>query len=132
MRSPSSRRGLAEPLAATTPDVDAGAEERAIREEMGECIRALVDRLPSEYRAVIVLGDLEGLTAREIAEVLGTTVGAAKIKLHRARARLKEALEEGCRLSRDGGGDLGCEPRPLRILSRPPLVNTGREGGLEP
>jgi RNA polymerase sigma-70 factor, ECF subfamily len=129
MRSESCRRRLTEPLSEATPDPAASVDERAIRGEVDECIRAFVDRLPPDYRAVVVLSDLEELSDAVIAEVLGTTVGAAKIKLHRARAQLRKLLEQGCIVSPDERNELACEPKTFRIVSFPAPVNTDREGG---
>jgi RNA polymerase sigma-70 factor (ECF subfamily) len=42
-----------------------------IRKGMTECIRGIVDSLPENYRSVLVLSELQGLTSAEIAEVLG-------------------------------------------------------------
>jgi len=60
---------------------------------------------------VILLHDLEGLTAVEIAETLGLTLAAAKMRLHRARATLKAALQGGCTVSCDCRGVFVCEPK---------------------
>jgi RNA polymerase sigma-70 factor (ECF subfamily) len=49
-------------------------------------------QLEPEAREVVVLRDIEGLTAAEVAEVTGTSVAAVKSRLHRARAALRERL----------------------------------------
>jgi RNA polymerase sigma-70 factor (ECF subfamily) len=58
--------------------------------------RAMVNdalaRLPDDYRAVVVLRDVEELSNEEAAEVLGETVGSVKSRLHRARMALREQL----------------------------------------
>lgn len=82
----------------------------SMREEMRDCIRHYVDRLPDRYRAVLLLSEVEELSDREIAEVLGLSLGAVKIRLHRARARLKHDLEAHCRLGPDERGEVACEP----------------------
>jgi RNA polymerase sigma-70 factor (ECF subfamily) len=51
--------------------------------------------LPAGYRAVLVLHDVEGLQHDEIASVLGCRVGTSKSQLHKARARMRELLEQG-------------------------------------
>jgi len=51
-----------------------------------------IDELPLEYRAVVVLHDVEGLSHREIGEVLGITVACAKTRVHRARLFLRQQL----------------------------------------
>jgi RNA polymerase sigma-70 factor (ECF subfamily) len=51
-----------------------------------------VDALPEEYKSVVMLSDLEGLSYQEIAEILGVPVGTVKSRLFRGRRRLQEAL----------------------------------------
>ncbi len=62
---------------------------------MNECIRGLVNDLPENYRAVLVLGDLEGFTNAEIGDVLGMSLDTVKIRLHRARLQLKQGNGPG-------------------------------------
>lgn len=73
-------------------------EKGIIRDEMNDCIRGYIEKLPEDYRAVLVLSEYEGLRNGEIAEVLGVTVDTVKIRLHRARAKLREELETNCEL----------------------------------
>jgi len=84
-------------------------EERLIRGEMSECVRGLIEQLPEGYRTVLLLSEMEGLADAEIAKVVGSTLEAAKIRLHRARRRLRAALEEECRLYHDGEERLRCD-----------------------
>ena len=79
--------------------------------EMSECIQRYILDLPSDYRTVIMLHDLEGLTAAEIATTLGLSLANVKVRLLRARARLKAALKTGCSLDCDCRGVLVCEPK---------------------
>jgi RNA polymerase sigma factor (sigma-70 family) len=92
-------------------------EQDIARREMSECVRDYVDQLPTDYRTVVVLSELEELPDREIAEVLGISLEAAKIRLHRARARLRRMLDQGCDVSRDESNELTCEPRPGDVSS---------------
>jgi len=71
-------------------------EQQVIRKEMNECIMDFVKKLPEGYRAVLVLGEFEGLRNHEISEVLGVSLDTVKIRLHRARLMLKKELEENC------------------------------------
>lgn len=71
-------------------------EQQLIREEMNECIRGYIERLPESYRTVLVLSEWEGLRNNEIAEILGVTLNIIKIRLHRAKSKLKEELETHC------------------------------------
>jgi RNA polymerase sigma-70 factor (ECF subfamily) len=57
-------------------------------------LRAALDRLPEGQRQVVVMKDVYGWSHGEIAESMGISVTAAKVRLHRARARLARDLEE--------------------------------------
>jgi len=92
-------------------------EQDIARREMSECVRGYIDQLPADHRMVVVLSELEELPDRQIAEVLGISLEAAKIRLHRARARLRQMFEQGCDLSRDERNELTCEPRPGDVSS---------------
>lgn len=80
-----------------------------IRKDMNECIRGLVNDLPENYRAVLVLADLEGLTNAETGDVLGLSLDTVKIRLHRARLQLKKSMDHACHLYRDGRNELSCD-----------------------
>lgn len=84
-------------------------DERLVVDEMNACLRAEIDRLPESHRAAILLHDLEGLSAAETAEVVGCSLATAKIRIHRARARLRRALLSDCDFYRDRDQVLRCE-----------------------
>lgn len=71
-------------------------EWQVVRKEMGECIQDYIRKLPENYRIVLALSELEGLSNKETADILGVTTGTVKIRLHRARERLKKDLIENC------------------------------------
>lgn len=100
--------GGAEPADDTTPRLDHLVEQK----EMSACVQGYLEALSDSYRAVILLHDVEGLSNPEIAEMLGCSLATVKIRLHRARARLKAALDRACDFSCDDRGVLICEPRP--------------------
>jgi RNA polymerase sigma-70 factor, ECF subfamily len=56
-------------------------------------IQAALDALPPEYRAAVVLCDIEGLSYEEIAATLNVKLGTVRSRIHRGRAQLREALE---------------------------------------
>lgn len=89
----------------TKQDVD----QQLIRQEMNSCIREYIEQLPEDYRAVLVLSQVEGLKNLEIAEVLGVSLDTVKIRLHRARARLKESLGSRCNFYLDERSELACD-----------------------
>jgi RNA polymerase sigma-70 factor (ECF subfamily) len=79
--------------------VGAGAGPDVLGSNIGvrdELERALW-RLPSGQRTVVVLKDIYDLSCREIAEELEIQEGAVKVRLHRARRRLRDVLSEGGR-----------------------------------
>lgn len=90
---------------------DATQERRLVREEMSTCVRSVLQRLPEGHQTILALSDCDELSDREIAAVLGLTVGAAKIRLHRARARLKTELERDCTFYRDPDNVLCCDKK---------------------
>ncbi|MFA4015337.1 MAG: hypothetical protein RUDDFDWM_000417 [Candidatus Fervidibacterota bacterium] len=67
-------------------------EEVAARHELMEMIEKALNDLPVDYRTLITLRDIEGLSYKDIAKILGCTVTAVKAKLFRARTQLREKL----------------------------------------
>jgi RNA polymerase sigma-70 factor (ECF subfamily) len=61
--------------------------------ELGGVIRQALLDLPEKYRLVVVLRDVEGFTTQETAEILDLTPTNIKVRLHRARLFLREALK---------------------------------------
>lgn len=125
------RRARAQPLqglacAATTADSDSDSdaedawaeaslpsvETGVIRQEMSQCVRDFVERLPDNYKSVIVLSELEGFKNSEIAEILGISLDTVKIRLHRAREKLRQDLATGCSFHRDERNEFACDRKP--------------------
>jgi len=67
---------------------------RLLESELITKIQQAVADLPPLQREALVLFEYEGLALNEIAEVVGTDVGAVKSRLHRARARLRDSLSQ--------------------------------------
>jgi RNA polymerase sigma-70 factor (ECF subfamily) len=63
------------------------------RSEVRSLVRAAIDRLPQGHRTVLILRDIEELDTAEVAELLGVTANAVKIRLHRARQALRELID---------------------------------------
>jgi RNA polymerase sigma-70 factor (ECF subfamily) len=80
---------LAEDREQPAPEPEVRPMDEAI--ERDELKRALAE-LPPATRAIVVLKDVYGLSVQEIAKDAGLTEGAVKLRLHRARKRLKETL----------------------------------------
>jgi RNA polymerase sigma-70 factor (ECF subfamily) len=69
-----------------TPEVE------LLSRETQEILNRAIDGLPDQYRGVLVLRDVEGLSNEEAAEAVGDSVAAVKSRLHRARMALREEL----------------------------------------
>ena len=74
--------------------VDTGKvpEEKTLGSELDKVIKSAIEDLPEQFRIVIVLRELQGLSYEEIAEVTNTNIGTVKSRLARARAKLQEHI----------------------------------------
>jgi RNA polymerase sigma-70 factor (ECF subfamily) len=70
-------------------------EAFAIRSQEAGRLREAIQRLPPQYRIVLVLRDMEGLTDEEVAEITGLRSGTARVRLHRARLFVRKELMKG-------------------------------------
>ena len=75
-------------LAANT----AGPEQAYAEMHLDPEVQQALDSLPADFRAAVVLCDLEGLSYEEIAATLGIKVGTVRSRIHRGRVLLREAL----------------------------------------
>ena len=73
-------------------DWSARVEDPALQSELRKALTAAIAALPIDYRAVIVLRDVEGLSTREVADTLGLTIVNVKTRTHRARLFLRSRL----------------------------------------
>jgi RNA polymerase sigma-70 factor (ECF subfamily) len=86
-------------------------EQRLALEQMNACVREIIAGLPEEYRTAILLHDFSGLSARDTAAACGCSEANAKVRIHRARAKLKAALQKECTLYHDEDSVLRCHRR---------------------
>ncbi len=121
-------RRLVSPIAAPLPELELtgmmegggadheepGIDSLVAQGEMSRCVQRLIHQLPETYRLPILLHDVHGLTNSETAQVLGCSLEVAKIHLHRARRKLKEALLGTCEFSRDERGVFVCQPKSIK------------------
>jgi RNA polymerase sigma-70 factor (ECF subfamily) len=68
-------------------------EDETERSELGDAIQHCLDNLPVDFRAVVVLVDIQGMDYSEAAVVVGKPVGTVKSRLARARMRLRDCLQ---------------------------------------
>jgi RNA polymerase sigma-70 factor (ECF subfamily) len=71
---------------------DASPDDEAVGAERRSRIAGALESLPEHHRSIIILSDIQGLSYREIAEVLAIPMGTVMSRLHNARKRLREAL----------------------------------------
>ena len=75
------------------PDFSRIPEDEVARAQIQKLVSDQIATLPEDYRMVIVLRDIQGLSYEEIAQILHTAEGTVKSRLHRARLELKERLK---------------------------------------
>ena len=74
-------------------DWSAVPEDRLLSRETLRCVATAIGALPLNQRAVVTLHDVEGLTAAEVCSVLSISETNQRVLLHRARSRVRAALE---------------------------------------
>ncbi|MEO6598249.1 MAG: RNA polymerase sigma factor SigZ [Polyangiaceae bacterium] len=85
-----------------------------LHSDLGECVSLFVSRLSSPYREAVTLTELEGLTQKEAAEMLGISLSGLKSRVQRGREKIRHMFEECCQISVDCRGRvIECEPRDL-------------------
>src|SRR5690349_16099890 len=105
------------PLTDAPDDTEIAAEQadddREAARALACCVSIFVARLPSPYREAITLVELEGLTAREAAEMVGVSVSGMKSRVQRGRAQLRRLFEACCEIALDARGKvIAYSPRP--------------------
>ncbi len=90
-------------------------EAFAIRSQQAQWLRDAVQKLPPQYRIVLVLRDMEGLTDDEVAEITGLRPGTVRVRLHRARLFVRKEVMK--RRFAGHGGRL--EPGRMMTVSEP-------------
>ncbi len=112
-RAKAAERHVAEPIEELPiPD---SAQPSALtviqQEEMSACVQRYVATLSDTYKAVLLMCDADGLSAKEAAELLQLPLTTVKMRLHRARQQMQAALKDACEFDRDERGVFVCEPK---------------------
>jgi RNA polymerase sigma-70 factor (ECF subfamily) len=93
-----------EPIVARGPR---SPDSQALSGELGEKIQEAIDALPEYHRSVFVLYEIEGMSYKEIADVVGCSIGTVMSRLHYARKKLQRMLkpyvDKGDSVGADGG-----------------------------
>ena len=85
--------GLADEMAHRLPGSEPTPAEAFDDSHLDDDVQAALKALPPEYRAAVVLCDIEGFSYEEIAATLGVKLGTVRSRIHRGRAQLRAALE---------------------------------------
>lgn len=95
-------------------------EDEKLRQAVATYIRSVVEDLPEPYRGALQVTEFEGLSQVELAERIGLSVSAAKSRVQRARAMLREEMERCCRWETDRYGSvLDLRPKSADCCDRP-------------
>ena len=78
---------------APTPAWPESLNDVVDRERLCGLVEKYIAKLPSAYRTVLMLRDIEGISGKETAELLDLSVGAVKVRLHRARQALRTLMD---------------------------------------
>src|ERR1700688_2500061 len=114
---------LDEPLDANElsgpPAIDLGCRDSLLEGALDRInLERCIKRLPTGYRTIFVLHDVQGYKHQEIADILGRSVGDSKSQLHKARAQLRGFLQEFQRAkARDGRLAAKTSPREMHELA---------------
>jgi RNA polymerase sigma-70 factor, ECF subfamily len=82
-----------DPVVSLPESPDLGPEPQALGHEFEQILQRALAQLPDEWRAAVVLRDIEGLSTKEAAEIVGARQAAFKSRLHRGRMQLRALLE---------------------------------------
>jgi RNA polymerase sigma-70 factor (ECF subfamily) len=101
-------------------DLESSPEQQLARKDIRNCILGEIGKLPKGQREVLILGELGGLSDEEVAQALGISRSNVKVRLHRARAQMKKAIEARCDFWRT---ELSCAPSSPGCCSPATLPN---------
>jgi RNA polymerase sigma-70 factor (ECF subfamily) len=87
-----------DPVVLVAESEELGPEAQALEHEFERSLEQALEQLPDEWRAAVVLRDIEGLSTQEAAEIVGVRQAAFKSRLHRGRMQLRALLEPYLRL----------------------------------
>jgi RNA polymerase sigma-70 factor (ECF subfamily) len=109
------RAAVRHPLANGAPPEEETAlpeDDDAVERELAAYVAPFVAMLPSPYREALTLTELEGLTQKDAAAMLGISVSGTKSRVQRGRQQLRKALDDCCHIALDARGRIvSCEPR---------------------
>ncbi|MBK8997186.1 MAG: sigma-70 family RNA polymerase sigma factor [Myxococcales bacterium] len=112
-RAAAKHRVADDPAAEERPDELDRDDDGAVMQELASTVAPFVAMLPQHYREALTLTELEGLTQKQAADMLGISLSGMKSRVQRGRRELRRALEDCCHIALDARGRVvSCEPRP--------------------
>ncbi len=78
------------------PDLEASPEARILERSLEEPIQLALQSMTSEFRIAVLLADVQGMAYEEIAEVMQTSIGTVRSRIHRGRKQLRAYLDRVC------------------------------------
>jgi RNA polymerase sigma factor (sigma-70 family) len=123
--------GLGEETAAHLGDGGPSPAEAFDDRHLDGDIQAALKALPPEYRAAVILCDIEGLSYEEIADTLGIKLGTVRSRIHRGRAQLRAALEHRRPRRATSAGEQG-QPARMPVPRPRTTVDAGLASGGQP
>jgi RNA polymerase sigma-70 factor, ECF subfamily len=82
-----------DPIVSLPESPELGPEAQVLDREFERTLERALDQLPADWRAAVVLRDIEGLSTRQAAQIVGVREAAFKSRLHRGRMQLRALLE---------------------------------------
>jgi RNA polymerase sigma-70 factor, ECF subfamily len=89
---------------ATTPSETPTAEEETLQQDLAAYVRSVVNDLPDIYRQALQLTEFQGMSQVDLARQLGLSTSAAKSRVQRARAMVRDQIERCCHWETDRYG----------------------------
>lgn len=74
------------------PDVNAAPDRAMLQQSVAEPVQNALGAMTSEFRTAVLLADVEGMAYEEIAEIMKTSVGTVRSRIHRGRKQLRKHL----------------------------------------
>lgn len=116
---------LSDESAARLQSREPGPEQAYADAHFDDDVQRALDAMPPDFRAAVVLCDIEGLSYEEIAATLGVKLGTVRSRIHRGRALLREALAHRApptsQAAQDQGGEAIERDQPQAPSTRPRL-----------
>lgn len=78
------------------PDHDAAPDKALMHGVMGEHVQHALNEMTAEFRTAVLLADVQGMAYEEIAEVMQTSIGTVRSRIHRGRKQLRRFLVNRC------------------------------------